>query len=59
MKKGSEILMYDGSVKTCENIVKGDVIMGDDSTPRIVTDTSIEKGQLYKIIPNDLQFLIL
>ena len=29
---GTNILMYDGSVKRVENIVLGDKVMGDDST---------------------------
>ena len=34
--KGTEILMYDGSIKKVEDILVGDVVMGDDSTPRNV-----------------------
>ena len=53
MKKGSQVLMYDGSVKNCEDVVINDIMMGDDSTPRIVNNTLIGNGQLYTIIPND------
>ena len=34
--KGTKILMYDGTIKNVEDIKKGDQLMGDDSTPRIV-----------------------
>src|SRR5688572_28838496 len=53
MKKGTAILMYDGTIKNCEDIIIGDIIMGDDSTKRIVTNTFIKHAQLYKIIPKD------
>jgi hypothetical protein len=37
--KGTKVLMMDGSVKCIENIKQGDIVMGDDCTPRIVKDT--------------------
>lgn len=45
------ILMYDGSVKPVQNILSGELIMGNDSTPRRVL--SIVKGaeQMYRITP--------
>lgn len=48
---GTEILMYDGSVKCIEHIQKGDLLMGDDSTPRKVLSISKGKGILYDILP--------
>ena len=32
----TEILIYDGTIKLVQNIVKGDILMGNDSTPRNV-----------------------
>ena len=37
---GTEVLMYDGSIQKVENIVVGDKVMGDDSTPRTVLSTT-------------------
>ena len=47
--KGTKVLMYDGSTKLVENIVKGDLLMGDDNTPRIVEELYSGEDQLYKI----------
>lgn len=47
--KGTKVLMYDGSIKLVENIVKGDLLMGDDNTPRIVEELYSGEDQLYKI----------
>ena len=49
--KGTEILMYDGTIKKVEDIIVGDLLMGDDSTPRTVLSTTIGNGELCKIIP--------
>lgn len=46
------VLMYDGTIKMVQNIVRGDILMGDDSKPRTVLNTSRGKEQMYKIIPN-------
>ena len=47
--KGTKILMHDGSVKNVEHIVKGDVIMGDDSTPRNILSTTKGIDTLYRV----------
>jgi len=47
--KGTELLMYDGSLKNVENVVNGDVLMGDDSTPRTVQGVTSGFGKLYRI----------
>jgi superfamily II DNA or RNA helicase len=49
LAKGTEILMFDGRIKLVESIVPGDILMGDDSTPRNVL--TIARGQelMYKI----------
>lgn len=46
-----QVLMYDGSVKCAKDVVVGDVLMGDDSTPRNVTAANPGRGQMYRIIP--------
>lgn len=47
--KGTKILMYDGSIKNVEDIVVGDLLMGDDSTPRKVLSLARGKEELFKI----------
>lgn len=45
--KGTPILMYDGSVKNVEDIVVGDLLMGDDSTPRRVLSLARGREELF------------
>jgi hypothetical protein len=48
--KGTNVLMYDGYFKNVEDIVVGDLLMGDDGTPRTVLNTNIGNDILYKIM---------
>ena len=45
------IMQYDGTIKMVQDIKVGDVIMGDDSTPRNVLTLARGKEQMYKVIP--------
>jgi len=45
------VLMYDGTIKNVQDVCVGDVLMGDDSTPRNVLNTNIGHGELFKVIP--------
>ena len=47
--KGTKILMANGSIKKVEDIGIGELIMGDDSKPRKVLDTTKGTGRLYLI----------
>ena len=47
--KGTKVLMYDGSIKNVEDVQIGDILMGDDNTPRIVQELYNGTDQLYKI----------
>lgn len=47
--KDTEILMYDGSIKKVQHVVVGDILMGDDSTPRKVLTLAKGREQMYKI----------
>lgn len=47
--KGTKVLMYNGSIKNVEDIVVGDILMGDDNTPRVVQELYNGTDQLYKI----------
>jgi len=49
--KGTEILMYDGSVKNVEDININDLIMGPDSLPRKVLNLARGIEPMVKIIP--------
>lgn len=50
--KGQGILMYDGSIKKVEDVKVGDLVMGDDSTPRTVLKLHHGYDDMYKIIPH-------
>ena len=47
------ILMYDGSIKMVQDVVLGDVIMGDDSLPRNVLSVCKGRELLYKVCQED------
>ena len=51
MRKGTPIIMSNGEIKLIENIKVGDLLMGDDSTPRIVTSLARGHDKMYDIIP--------
>jgi len=50
--KGTKIMMFDGTSKNVEDIIVGDTIMGDDSTPRKVLSLARGRENMYKVIPN-------
>jgi len=43
------VLMYDGSIKMVQDIKIGDVLMGDDSTPRNVLSLARGKEEMFEI----------
>lgn len=45
----TELLMFDGTAKKMKNIVQGDLLMGDDSTPRRVLSCGHGRGQMYRV----------
>lgn len=47
--KGTKVLMFNGESKCIENIKKGDLVMGDDSTCRTVLETHHGIDTMYKI----------
>lgn len=47
--KGTKVLMYDGSVKKVEDVKTGDLLMGDDSTPRKVLSLARGKEMMYRV----------
>ena len=50
--KNTPILMYNGDIKKVQDVKVGDVLMGDDSTPRNVLRLARGRQTMVKIIPN-------
>ncbi|KAG7394173.1 hypothetical protein PHYBOEH_005567 [Phytophthora boehmeriae] len=50
------IRMYDGSVKLVQDVVVGDQLMGDDSTPRNVQELFRGTDDMYRITPHEGNF---
>lgn len=46
------VLMHDGSTKAAKDIIEGDLLMGDDSTPRRVLSTNTGRSNMVRIVPN-------
>lgn len=51
LAKGTKVLMYDGSVKKVESLVKNDLLMGVDSNPRTIKSTCHGSEEMYTISP--------
>lgn len=47
----TQVLMFFGGMKAAKNIARGDILMGDDNTPRIVMSATSGIDDMYKIIP--------
>lgn len=56
--KGTKVLMFDGTIKTVEDIVIGDHLMGDDGTLRKVEKLYHGVDQLYKVTLSNGDFHI-
>ncbi|MFN4198267.1 MAG: DnaB-like helicase N-terminal domain-containing protein, partial [Flavobacterium sp.] len=50
--KGTKVLMYDGTLKKVEDIQPGELLMGDDSTPRMVKSIARGREKMYWIHQN-------
>lgn len=46
-----ELVMFDGTLKRARDVVRGDVLIGDDSTPRTVLSTTRGRGKMYTVHP--------
>ena len=51
LAKDTPIIMYSGEIKKVQDVKIGDQLMGDDSTPRLVTSLAQGTDSMYKIIP--------
>ena len=50
--KGTEVLMYDGTIEKVEDLVEGDLLMGPDSKSRKIISLGQGKEEMFNIIPN-------
>ncbi len=48
--KNTPILMFDGQIKMVQDVKKNDLLMGDDSTPRVVTELIRGTGKIYRVV---------
>jgi len=48
---GTKVLMWDGTSKNVEDVKIGDVVMGDDNTPRNVLELFHDFDEMYEIVP--------
>jgi len=56
--KGTEVLMFDGSLKKVEEIKIGDKLMGYDSTPRNVLALGYGTEKLFKIKQRGAEYVV-
>ncbi len=49
----TRLIMFDGSIKMAKEIQINDLLMGDDSTPRIVKSVTSDQDKLYTIRNDD------
>lgn len=49
--RGTQVLMFDGTVKAVEDVKLGDVLVGPDSLPRNVLSICTGTEPLYRVIP--------
>ncbi|GAB4052723.1 replicative DNA helicase [Spirosoma litoris] len=50
--KGTKVVMFDGSLRKVEDVREGDLLMGDDSTPRRVLSIARGQERMYWIKQN-------
>jgi len=56
--KNTAILMYDGSVQLVQDIRKGDLLMGDDSTPRKVLSLARGMEMMYRVKTDAGEYIV-
>jgi len=49
--KNTPIMMSDGTIKLVQDVLEGDLLMGDDSKPRKVLSLARGKDKMYQVIP--------
>jgi len=53
LQKSTEVLMHDGSIKLIEDIKVGELVMGDDDTPRTVLELCRGREQMARVTLRD------
>jgi hypothetical protein len=51
--KDTLVIMYDGTLKKVQDIEQGDLLMGDDMTPRHVLSITSGIDDLYQVVPEN------
>lgn len=51
LSKDTEVLMFDGTKRKVQDLSQGDLLMGDDNTPRTILTMTKGQGKMYDIIP--------
>jgi len=51
LAKGTKVMMYDGTIKSIEDIKTGEAVMGDDGNMRMVLGTTQGVDEMYKVTP--------
>jgi hypothetical protein len=49
LARGTNVLLYNGTVKLVENITREDILMGDDGTPRHILELTSGSEMLYTV----------
>lgn len=52
LAKDTHVIMYNGTIKMVQDVKVGDLLMGDDSTPRKVLGTCEGKEEMFEIVQN-------
>ena len=50
--RDTPVMMYDGTIRSVQNVHTGDLLMGPDSKPRRVLSTCVGRAPLYKVTPS-------
>ena len=56
--KDTPILMFDGSIKLVQDVVVGDLLMGDDSTCRTILTLARGREQMYKVTGGNSHYIV-
>ncbi len=52
LAKGTKVLMFDGTIRCVEDLIPGELLMGDDSTPRTILSTTKGREMMYWVHQN-------
>lgn len=58
LKKGTNVIMFDGKIKKVEELENGEELMGDDSKPRIVSNMHNDTGPLFKVTHGKTEYTV-